>query len=80
MDGKMGKSMVQEMRFFDDGSVVARSGSAWIIWEPRGGIEYWSPAEDPEGDFWDECDAASFVATKDQRSQYPQDEVNFACS
>ncbi len=59
--------MIQEMHVFDDGSVAARSGPAWIIWEPRGGLGCWVPSEDPEGNFWDKCAAASFVAEKGQQ-------------
>lgn len=79
MDGKMGKSLIQEMHIFDDDSVAVRSGPAWIIWEPRDGLECWASSADPGGILWDECDAASFIATKGQRSKDSQDEVSFVC-
>ncbi len=68
MESDRWSCLVQEMHFFDDGSVVARSGPAWIIWEPRDGIERWKPGADPVGRLWKECNAASFIATKGQRS------------
>lgn len=54
-----GKSMVQEMRYFDDGSVAARSGSHWLVWEPCGGLDnarYVAP--------WKDCEARRFIDKK----------------
>lgn len=55
------KTMIQEMRYFDDGSVAARSGEHWLVWEPCGGLNEWYTAEDPQVIDWHECEARRFI-------------------
>ena len=56
--------VIREMRAFDDGSIAALSATDWMIWEPRGSLRNWSPSEDPNGDLWNDCKAASLVERK----------------
>ena len=56
--------VILEMRAFADGSIAALSANDWMIWEPRGGLRNWSPSDDPNGDLWNDCNAASLVERK----------------